>query len=70
MVKKSSDAEQKKQLHLVQRNAKRLLNLVNQLLDFRKMEVQEFPVQLSKDDIVRFQEISSIPFRIFLRKRY
>lgn len=54
IVKKSTDPDQKKQLHLVHRNAKRLLNLVNQLLDFRKMEVQEFPIHLSKDDIIRF----------------
>jgi DNA-binding response OmpR family regulator len=54
MVKKITDPDNKKQLQLVQRNAKRLLNLVNQLLDFRKMEVQEFSVHLSKDDIVQF----------------
>jgi DNA-binding response OmpR family regulator/two-component sensor histidine kinase len=48
------DPDQKKQLQLVQRNAKRLLNLVNQLLDFRKMEVQEFSVHLSRQDIISF----------------
>ena len=41
IIKQTADEEQKKQLNLVQRNAKRLLSLVNQLLDFRKMEVQE-----------------------------
>lgn len=54
IVKKASDPEQKKMLLLVQRNAKRLLNLVNQLLDFRKMEVQEFSIHLSKNDIIHF----------------
>jgi signal transduction histidine kinase/ligand-binding sensor domain-containing protein/DNA-binding response OmpR family regulator len=54
MIKKITDPDNKKQLQLVQRNAKRLLNLVNQLLDFRKMEVQEFSVHLSKDDMVQF----------------
>ncbi|HMO62572.1 MAG TPA: two-component regulator propeller domain-containing protein [Ferruginibacter sp.] len=54
IVKNEKDAGQKKQLVLVQRNAKRLLNLVNQLLDFRKMEVQEFTLQLSNGDIVKF----------------
>jgi signal transduction histidine kinase/ligand-binding sensor domain-containing protein/DNA-binding response OmpR family regulator len=54
MEKKTTDGEQKKQIQLVQRNARRLLNLVNQLLDFRKMEVQEFSVHLSKEDIVQF----------------
>ena len=54
IVKKATDPDQKKMLLLVQRNAKRLLNLVNQLLDFRKMEVQEFNVHLSKGDVVHF----------------
>lgn len=54
IIKKAGDPDQKKQLQLVQRNAKRLLNLVNQLLDFRRMEVQEFTVNLSKEDIVNF----------------
>jgi signal transduction histidine kinase/DNA-binding response OmpR family regulator len=42
------------QLVLVQRNARRLLNLVNQLLDFRKMEVQEIKLHTSEGDIVAF----------------
>ncbi len=54
IVKKAGDPEQKKQLQLVQRNAKRLLNLVNQLLDFRKMEVQDFSIHLTRQDIVHF----------------
>jgi signal transduction histidine kinase/ligand-binding sensor domain-containing protein/DNA-binding response OmpR family regulator len=54
IVKKAADPEQKKQLQLVQRNAKRLLNLVNQLLDFRKMEVQDFSIHLTRQDIVHF----------------
>lgn len=54
IIKKAGDSEQKKQLLLVQRNAKRLLNLVNQLLDFRRMEVQKFTVHLSRQDIVNF----------------
>ena len=54
------DPEQKKQLQLVQRNAKRLLSLVNQLLDFRKMEVQAFTLQPTQGDIIKFtREITS-----------
>lgn len=54
IIKQSADEEQKKQLNLVQRNAKRLLNLVNQLLDFRKMEVQEVKLHPSIGDIISF----------------
>ena len=41
-------------LNLIKRNTKRLLNLVNQLLDFRKMEEQELKLQCSEGDIVFF----------------
>jgi len=42
------------QLQLIQRNARRLLNLVNQLLDFRKVEVQEVKLNPSEGDIIGF----------------
>jgi signal transduction histidine kinase/DNA-binding response OmpR family regulator len=42
------------QLHMIKRNARRLLNLVNQLLDFRKMEEQELKLQTSEGELVTF----------------
>lgn len=42
------------QLHMIKRNAKRLLNLVNQLLDFRKMEEQELKLHASEGELVSF----------------
>ncbi|CAN5518521.1 two-component regulator propeller domain-containing protein [soil metagenome] len=54
IIKQATDDEQKKQLNLVQRNAKRLLSLVNQLLDFRKMQVQEVKLYPAIGDIVEF----------------
>jgi DNA-binding response OmpR family regulator len=42
------------QLQMIKRNAKRLLNLVNQLLDFRKMEEQELKLQPSEGELVSF----------------
>jgi signal transduction histidine kinase/ligand-binding sensor domain-containing protein/DNA-binding response OmpR family regulator len=54
IVNQTHDSEQKKQFQLIQRNARRLLNLVNQLLDFRKMEVQEIKFTPSEGDIVGF----------------
>jgi signal transduction histidine kinase/DNA-binding response OmpR family regulator len=41
-------------LSMIRRNARRLLNLVNQLLDFRKMEEHELQLQLSKGEFVSF----------------
>ena len=42
------------QLKLMHRNARRLLNLVNQLLDFRRLEVQEIRLNASEGDLVKF----------------
>jgi signal transduction histidine kinase/ligand-binding sensor domain-containing protein/CheY-like chemotaxis protein/AraC-like DNA-binding protein len=41
-------------LNLLKRNARRLLNLVNQLLDFRKLEERELKLDLTGGDIVSF----------------
>ncbi|WP_420828662.1 hybrid sensor histidine kinase/response regulator transcription factor [Maribacter polysaccharolyticus] len=40
----------------IQRSARRLLHLVNQLLDYRKMDVGMAPLQLEKGNIVQFTE--------------
>jgi DNA-binding response OmpR family regulator len=54
ILKQVKDTEQQNQFLLIQRNAKRLLNLVNQLLDFRKLEVQEIKFNPSEGDIIHF----------------
>ena len=54
LIKFAHDADHLNQYQLIHRNAKRLLNLVNQLLDFRKMEVQEIRFHPSEGDIVNF----------------
>jgi len=69
IIKQTSDEEQVKQLNLVKRNAKRLLNLVNQLLDFRKMEVQEIKLSPSIGDIVRFSKDISYSFLDIAEKK-
>ena len=56
IIKQVPDEDQKQQLNLVQRNAKRLLNLVNQLLDFRKIEVQEMKLHPAIGDIIGFSK--------------
>jgi DNA-binding response OmpR family regulator len=47
---------------MVRKNARRLLNLVNQLLDFRKMEVQELKLHTRPGDIVKFIKEISLSF--------
>ncbi|GAA0535661.1 hybrid sensor histidine kinase/response regulator transcription factor [Chitinophaga japonensis] len=70
MIRQITDEEQKKQLSLMQRNTKRLLNLVNQLLDFRKMEVQEVKLHPSIGDIIRFSRDISHTFEDIAEKKH
>ena len=42
------------QIQMIRRNARRLLNMVNQLLDFRKMEEHELKLNLVPGDLVLF----------------
>jgi signal transduction histidine kinase/ligand-binding sensor domain-containing protein/DNA-binding response OmpR family regulator len=56
IIKQLTDDGLKGELNLVQRNAKRLLSLVNQLLDFRKMEVQEVKLHPAIGDIIGFSK--------------
>jgi len=57
-----ADEEQKQQLSMIGKNARRLLNLVNQLLDFRKMEVHELKLHKKPGDIVKFIGEISLSF--------
>jgi signal transduction histidine kinase/ligand-binding sensor domain-containing protein/DNA-binding response OmpR family regulator len=54
LLSQQKNKESSGHLHMIKRNAKRLLNLVNQLLDFRKMEEQELELQPSEGDLVSF----------------
>jgi len=54
ILKHTEEPDQRRQLQMVNRNAKRLLNMVNQLLDFRKMEVQELKLHARNGDIIAF----------------
>jgi signal transduction histidine kinase/ligand-binding sensor domain-containing protein/DNA-binding response OmpR family regulator len=59
IIKNATEPLQKHQFQMIHRNARRLLNLVNQLLDFRKMEMRELQLQPTKGNIINFiQEVS------------
>jgi signal transduction histidine kinase/ligand-binding sensor domain-containing protein/ActR/RegA family two-component response regulator len=62
ILKQITEPEIQRQLFLVNRNAKRLLNLVNQLLDFRKMEYQELKLHETGGDIISFIKDLSYAF--------
>src|SRR5471030_1482631 len=54
VLKQIVEPEMKKQLEFANRNARRLLNMVNQLLDFRKMEFQELKLHAEDGEIIAF----------------
>ena len=61
MIRQAKE-EEKGQLQMIHRNGRRLLNLVNQLLDFRRLEVQELRLHLRSRDIVEFIKELSLSF--------
>ncbi|MFT3827263.1 MAG: two-component regulator propeller domain-containing protein [Chitinophagaceae bacterium] len=70
IIRNAAQPEQKKQFQLIHRNARRLLHLVNQLLDFRKMEVQELRLNAAQGDIVRFIKEISASFTDIAEKKH
>ena len=56
LLKDVSDAKIAGKLKLIKNNATRLLNLVNQLLDFRKSETDKWTLNTEKIDLIEFVE--------------
>ncbi len=54
LLKNAGNTKQYEQLQMIHRNALRLFNMVNQLLDFRKMEAQKVELSLSEGDFVSY----------------
>ena len=69
MMKSVPDNQQKQQLSLIHKNAIRLLNMVNQLLDFRKSDVNEHSLNLSYGDIISFLDNSCRHFMEYAEKK-
>ncbi|MCD8166834.1 MAG: sensor histidine kinase, partial [Bacteroides sp.] len=68
-IKLSHNPEVLEQLHIVERNSKSLLLLVNQLLDFRKIESNNIEIHKKPHDLVAQIEEILIPFDAFARER-
>jgi len=54
LLAEHTDEQTAGQLGVIRRNARRLLNLVDQLLDFRKLEEQELKLSLNEGEIISF----------------
>lgn len=68
MLKKEDDAKKKKNLEMVHRNATKLLGLVNQLLDFRKLEASRMKLNPVTGDIVYFIRSICRSFKLLQEK--
>jgi signal transduction histidine kinase/ligand-binding sensor domain-containing protein/DNA-binding response OmpR family regulator len=56
LLSQEKNSWQTDHLQVIKRNGKRLLNLVNQLLDFRKMEEHELMLQPSAGELISFMK--------------
>lgn len=57
------------QLNFVERNSKYLLSLVNQLMDFRKVESGKLNINKTKNDFLKFVDTIVAPFTVFAEER-
>lgn len=69
LISQSKDDHLKQQYQTIGRNARRLLNLVNQLLDFRKLEVQELKLAPVQGDLVSFVRDLTVSFSDIAEKK-
>ena len=69
VMKNIKNIEQRKRLEMVHRNAIRLLNLVNQLLDFRKNDVKGHQLNPVRGDVVEFIRTISDSFTEYSEKK-
>ncbi len=68
-LKLSSNPQVIEQLNFVERNSKYLLSLVNQLMDFRKIEAGKLDIARSKGDFPLFVQSLITPFEAYAGER-
>lgn len=68
-LKLSTNPKVIEQLHYVARNSKHLLSLVNQLMDFRKVESESMNINMSAGNFINFLDEMLIPFDTFAYER-
>lgn len=66
----SSSEYQKSRFNLIHQNASRLLNLVNQVLDFRKAQTGELKLKVSKTDILLYTKNTFESFKEFAYNKH
>lgn len=65
----STEPGVKQQLQIAERNSNYLLSLVNELMDFRKLDTDKVILTKENNHIIRFIQDISMPFEVFARER-
>lgn len=66
----TSDEDVKEQLRIAERNAEDLLSLVNELMDFRKLDTEEVKLSIHPFDLVSMINDLLLPFVTFVKERH
>lgn len=69
ILKKKVDAETREDLNIMKQNTERLLNLTNQLLDFRKTESQGFRLDFAKCNITEVLKETHLRFTSLAKQK-
>jgi signal transduction histidine kinase/DNA-binding response OmpR family regulator/ligand-binding sensor domain-containing protein len=64
------NASTKEDLNTIERNSNRLLKLINQLMDFRKLESGQMPLRQTQGDVVIFLEELYFSFKLFAETQH
>ena len=70
LQEREADKDKQAQLSMLKRNSRRLLNLVNQLLDFRKLEEHESKLNCTEGDIVPFLKEAAESFSDIAERKH
>lgn len=68
-LKETQDEAVKSQLQIAERNSRYLLSLVNELMDFRKLDIDKVVLDKRSANFVEFLTELLIPFRVFAQER-
>ncbi|MBQ8521566.1 MAG: response regulator [Bacteroides sp.] len=68
-LKESTEPQVQEQLKLAEKNSNYLLSLVNELMDFRKLDAEKVVLQPQNQDLISFMQNLIMPFEVFARER-
>ncbi len=69
MLSKANDKQSEKELHIMQRNARRLQRLINQLLNLSKLEAGKMKLQAREENIVKLTRLFVQSFESYATQR-